>query len=143
MPAIIQGVKDAAVGNIATSVTSVPLIGQANQILAILQLLGVMNLGQFGSLATLTNLPQVQSAVLLLNEPDLITTVDVLESKNLVYSTAADGLLSNAVSFIQTVEALLPLVSNIKPVVAYLILEGLGLTGLQDVMDGTLAQNMP
>ena len=102
-----------------------------------------MNIGQFGSLATLTNLPQVQAAVLLINEPDLITVIHVLESKSLVYSTAADGLLANVIGFIQMVEYLLPLVSDIRAVVAYVILEQLGLTGLRDVVDGSFVTSLP
>jgi hypothetical protein len=143
MPTIIQGVKDAAVANIAMVVTNAPLIGQAQQVLAILQLLAIMNLGQFGSLATLTNLPQVQDAVLLLDEPDLITVVDVLQSRHLVYSTAADSLLANPLSFIQLVESLLPLVTNIKASVAYVILDQMGLTGLKSALDAAPIPGLP
>ncbi|KAK5173266.1 uncharacterized protein LTR77_001947 [Saxophila tyrrhenica] len=136
LPTIIQGVKDAAVSNLATSVTNIPLLGQTSQVLAILQLLGVMNLGQFGSVATLTNLPAVQSAALLINEPDLVTLIYILRSKSIIQSTAADGLLDNVVGFVQMVEYLLPLVSNIKTVVAVLISQQLGVAGLDDIING-------
>lgn len=143
LPTLLQGVKDAVVANISEAVTNVPLIGQAEQVLAILQLLAIMNVGQFGSLATLTSLPAVQSAVTVINQPDLATVVNVLESKSIVYSTATDGLLSNIVGFVQMVEKLVPKMSNIKAVVAYIILDQLGLTAARDVLDGTLINSLP
>lgn len=135
--------KNAAVANITEAVTNVPLIGQAEQVLAILQLLAIMTVGQFGSLATLTNLPAVQSAVTVINQPDLTTVVKALEGKSIVQSTAADGLLSNVIGFVRMVEKLLPLVTNIKAVVSYIILQQLGLTALTDVVDGSLVSSLP
>ena len=102
-----------------------------------------MNFAQFASLGTLTNLPAVQSAVTLINEPDLVTVVDVLESKSLLKRTATGGLLSNVISFVSTIETLLPLVTDIKSVVAYLILEQLGLTDLQDIVNGSVPSSLP
>lgn len=136
-PAIVQGVKTAAVANITSVVTSLPLIGQANQVLVILQLLGKMNLGEFGSFTTLTSIPAVQSALRVISTPDLATVVDVLENGSIVQSTAADGLLGNVVTFVQMVEELMPVVNNIQAVVAYLICDGLGLTSLSSVIDGS------
>lgn len=80
--------------------------------------------------------------MLLIDEPDLVTVVDMLTDGSIIQSTAADGLLSNVVAFIQTVEVLLPLVTDIKAVVAYIILEQLGLTGMQDVVDGAVVTSL-
>jgi hypothetical protein len=133
MPSILQGVQNAGTANIASSVTNPEALSQAKQSLAILQLLGLMNLGQFGSLVTLTSLAQVQQTVLGIKPADLVTIVDALQEHGLVYSTIADGLLSNTIALIEMVEDVAPLVSDIKPVVSYIILEQLGLTGLQDL----------
>ena len=88
-----------------------------------------MNMGEFGSLATLTSLPQVQQAVLLINEADLLTIANVLGNGTEVQDVARDGLLlTNLIYFIQTVEQLAPIVGDIRAVVSYIILEQLGLT---------------
>lgn len=63
--------------------------------------------------------------------------VEILENGSIVQSTAADGLLGNVVTFVQMVEELVPLVVNIQAVVAYLICDGLGLTSLSSVVDGS------
>lgn len=143
LPALLQGAKDAATAHLATAVTSIPLLGQTEQLLAVLRLLAIMNVGQLGSLATLTNLPAVQSAVTLLDEPDLITVVHVLESQSILYSTATGGLLANVVGFLAVVEELVPLVRDLRAAVAYLVLQQLGLTGARDVVDETVVQGLP
>jgi len=81
----------------------------------------------------LTNLRAIQSAALLINEPDLVTLIYVLKSKTIIQSTAADGLLNNVVGFVSTLEYLLQMVSDIKAVVSVLILQQLGLTSLGDL----------
>lgn len=73
----------------------------------------------------------------MISTPDLAAVVDVLENGSIVQSTAADGLLGHVVTFVQMVEELVPLVENIQAVVAYLICDGLGLTSLSSVVDGS------
>lgn len=136
-PDIVQGVKNAAVANISSTVTSLPLIGEADQVLVVLQLLGMMNLGEFGSLTTFTSIPAVQSTLRLISTPDLATVVDILENGSIVQSTVADGLLGNVITFVQMVEELAPEVQSIQAVVAYLICDGLRLTSLSSLLDGS------
>lgn len=80
--------------------------------------------------------------MLLIEEPDLITTINVLDGKGLTTTVGADRLLGNVIQFVQVMEYLQPLVGNIKPVVAYMVLEQLGLTGFGNALGETPAGGM-
>ena len=121
----------------------VPALDQAKQVLAMLQFLAMMNVGQFGTLATLTSLPQAQTAVQAINAPDLIAVTNALQSPDMVYSAAGDSLLTNIVGFVEVVETLGPQVSNIKAVTSYIILEQLGLTAVQSVVSAAPSVGSP
>lgn len=102
--------------------------------LAILNLLSYLNFQQFGSLTALTSLKAVQTAVSQVNYNDLVTVVDVLKNTGIIGSpTGGAPLLTDTFAFVALIESLVPLVSNLRASVAYIILEQLGVTGLQNL----------
>lgn len=107
--------------------TSPTLLAQTNQYLAILPLLGVMNLGLFGNFATLTTLAQVQQSVSSTNEGDLLPTVNVLDGPSVLYDTTPPALLAKVIGFVATIGTLATQVEDIKAATAYVTLQQLGL----------------
>ena len=133
LPTLLQTAKNAATANLTA--LPLPLLARVDPLLAIVRLLAMLNIGQFGSLETLTSLPAAQAAVAVLNTPDLITVAGVLERREIVYSTAADGLLGDVVGFVRVVEGLVPVVRDLRGAVAYVVLEQLGFVGVGEVVD--------
>ena len=88
-----------------------------------------MNLGQYGTLVTLTDLVKVQQAVSSISEQDLLTTAAFLGSHASEYDNSLPGLLSNVVGFVATNKNLQSQVTDVRAATAYVILQQLGLAG--------------
>src|ERR1700761_8726481 len=98
---IAQGVQSAATTNIAQSATAAPFLGQVTQLLALLQVLGVLNPeGLLASLGSLTNLAQIQIAAQSISPLDLVITVNYIVGKTLVLGSQIGAMLSNPIVFI-------------------------------------------
>lgn len=151
LPDIINGIKTAALAPLTDILANTPFAAQINAVLAILNTLGGLNPGALGSLTSLTNIPALQSAVLLLNTPDLSTIIYVLTNGSLIQlpskkraaeaaaagsPIALDSLLASPASMVAFINIIQPLVSNLPACVSYVILSQVGATDLQNIIPG-------
>ncbi|EME38048.1 hypothetical protein DOTSEDRAFT_39595 [Dothistroma septosporum NZE10] len=132
---LVEGIKSAALAPLTNILATTPFLGQITQSLGILNTLAILNIGKFGSLAQLTDLPAIQSAVLLINTPDLATATYVLTNATGSAIPLGD-LLANPTDLVQVVSSLQPLVQNLPATVSFVILSNLGATGLQAIAPG-------
>lgn len=101
---LVEGIEHAATANISTLVINSLLVDEASRVLAILQLLAVTNVGQFGSLTALTGFDSVQQSVQVISEPALLAVSNALENQDPMQSPAPGVLLWNIIEFVEMVE---------------------------------------
>lgn len=139
--AIVAGAVNASIATLG--LLSEALILQANQTLALLTLLGNLNLGGMSGLATLTDLATVQFAVKNISTLDLVRVVDALlasapQVAKRDSAFLATGLLDDPTAMVAIIESLVGTVEDLVASVAYIILQQLEVADLKGALEGSL-----